>query len=240
MRLRIGGAIRPLNECVASISYAPTYDVSKRVTKLKERWDISGRIVLQTNASQTAMTAAIERLRADFSQEGADLVFLEDFGSAETALALRAQNCLVGPYIVDSSFPNSAGDIYSNAMSYRIVFEAETLTSTGTNLIEFSESVTEIEGGPEEGYVGGAVNYPERQVFMQNKPFRYKQSGSAVGLLARPTWPPPIWPFAMIHRPQITKISPRVLGNIDTEYGIQWEYEFAWHQELFGEPHRRV
>jgi len=240
MRLRIGGAVRPLNEAVAQISYKPVYDVTRKVSKMIERWDITGRLILENKSSERLMTAALNTLEANFSQEGVDIAFMEDFANVDTKLALYASRCLVGPYIVDSGFPNAEGDIYGNGMSYRVTYEAERLAGAGSDLLKFDEELTEIEGGREEGYVGGAVNLPERQIFFQNKAYRYRQSGSATGLLARPFIPPPIWPYAVLKRPEITISTPRVLGNIDTEYEISWSYEFAWHQPLYGVPHRRV
>jgi hypothetical protein len=240
MRLRVGSSVRPLNEAVAQVSYKPVYDITRKVSKLIERWDITGRVILQTNASQTAMTAELNNLSNALSQEGADIAFMEDYNNIDTKLALYANQCLVGPYIVDSGFPNAQGDIYSNGMSYRVVYEAERLAGVGGNLLQFEEQILEAEGGEEHGYVGGAVNYPERQVFAQHKPFRYRQSGSATGLFAHPTIPPPIWPWAQLKRPEVTYASPKVLGNVDQEFTVSWSYDFAWHDQLYGTPHRRV
>ena len=239
MRLRVGPNTLPQNEAVASITYSPVYDVTKRVAKLRERWDISGRIVLQgTNATQSQMTAEILR-RQRIYQADLDLVFLEDDTDTPTVMQLLRLNCLLGPYIIDSSLPNQANDVFATGMGYRIVYEAERLGSSD-GLLEFSESLTEGPGGLEYVYAGGSVNFPERQVGTQNTPWQYTQSGRAVGLFGYPAPPPPIWPFALMRKPRIERSSPRVLGRIDTEYEISWTYEFEWHQELRGVPHRRV
>ena len=168
MRLRVGSAIRPLNEAVAQITYKPVYDVSRKVSKMVERWDITGRLILQDNASERLMTAALNKLFSDLSQEYTDLAFMEDYANVDTYLAMYANQCLVGPYIVDSGLPNSAGDIYGNGVSYRVTYEAERAAGVGSNLLKFDETLTRLEGGEEHGYVGGAVNLPERQMFCQN------------------------------------------------------------------------
>ena len=241
MRLAIGGAIRPLNECVASISYKPIYDVSRIVTAMVERWDISGRIILNPTASQRLMTAALVQLANDFSQEGVDLAFLEDLTNVRTALVLSAADCIQGPYIVDSGIPNQAGDNYATGLAYRVIYEGKRLAGRGSTLLEFDEQVTEDPGGQERVYVGGTVNYAERQIGSQAKTYRYKQSGSAVGLFAYPTPPPAIWPWALVRdEPRVSYASPRVLGYPDQEFKITWEYEFEWHIKLYGRPHRRV
>lgn len=242
MRLKVGPYILPQNEAVASISYSPVYDVTRRVIKVRERWDISGRIVLQSGrATQEVMTSEILRRSNIFQGNVESLVFLQDDEDIPTAMRLLASQCLLGPYRVDSSLPNEANDVYSTGQGYRVVYEAEKLASgAGSGLLEFTESIQDGEGGEEHVYVGGAVNLPERQIAFANKPYRYTQSGSAVGLLDYPRIPPPIWPFARMKKVQVNKQSPRVRGAIDTEYPISWSYEFAWHSELRGVPHRLV
>lgn len=239
MRLKIGPNILPQNEAVAAITYSPVYDVSRQIAKYRERWDVSGRIVLQSGrATQSIMTAEILK-RQSWFQPNVDLVFLEDESDIPTAMRLLASQCSLGPYLVDSSLPNQADDVYATGQGYRVVYEAE-VPGTGGGLLEFSESVEEGEGGLEYVYVGGSVNQPERQVGTQNAPYRYVQSGRAVGLFGYPTPPPALWPFALMKKPTIGRSSPKVLGRIDSEYEISWRYEFAWHQELRGLPHRRV
>ncbi len=239
MILYINGVPRPANEAVASISYSPVYDATRVITKTIERWDISGRIIPEHPATSAKMTAALQLLNNTFSIPEPDLVFTEIDGSP-TALQLLRANCLRGPYVIDSGIPNQADDVYSNGIGYRITFEAERFIGGGSAnpILEFSERLSNGEGGEEHVYVGGAVNYPERQVGFQSKPYTYVQSGRAVGLLAYPAVPPPIWSFAQMRRPAIEKSSPRKIGKVDTEFEISWSYEFAWHQPLFGNPFR--
>lgn len=240
MILRVNGRARPAHEAVASVSVSPVYEMTRRIVKVRERWDISGRLIPEHPTSDAKMTAMIADLNSTFMQPNPDLVFYTLDGQ-ETALAIKASQCLAGPYVIDSGLPNQPDDVYSNGMGYRISFECEKLVSGsfGANvLLEFSETLEEGEGGREDTYVGGSVNMPQRQVAFQNKPWTYVQSGRAVGLLAWPFIPPPIFPAAQIKKPVVRKVSPRVLGVVDTEYEISWQYEFAWHQQLFGNPHR--
>ncbi len=247
MRLQLGGAIRPNNESVASISYSPVYDITRVVTSMRERWDIAGRIVLQTNASQQQMTAEIEKLKRDFDQGvNNNIVYLEDLTNRPTALKINVADCLLGPYVVDSSFPNQNDDVYATGMGYRVVFECVRYVANGSGLLAFEENFDNTEpGGTEIVWVGGSVNYPEQQIGTQYKAFRYTQSGSATGLFAYPAIPPCLFPFASTRwsngQPlaKITKQSPKVLGRVDTEFQINWEYEMAWHLPLNGTPHRR-
>lgn len=239
MRLKIGARMRPNNEAVTALSYQPVFDATRRVVKVLERWDTRGRVVLQTNASQQQMTAEIAKLKLDIDQANVDLCYLEDTTSAVTAMHLKAADCFRGPYIVDIGFPNEAGDVYSTGMSWRVIWEAERPSVTDNALLAFEETITQQAGGEERVYVGGAINLPERQIGRQFAPYRYTQQGFAVGMFTWPNVPPPIWPFALVRDlPHVTKRSPRVIGNIDSEFEISWQYEYEWHQPLNGSPHR--
>lgn len=239
MKLKIGGRVRPNNEAVSSISYSPMYDVSRRMVGIVERWDTSGRLI-PTVAGQPQMTAFLNQLSTDISQSNVDLVYLEDVTNAPTALKLIAADCLRGPYILDLGLPNQADDVYATGMTYRVIWEAlKPYGSAGNALLDFNETIIVEPGGETFVMVGGAVNYPERQLAFQNKPYTYIQSGSAVGMYATPNPPGPIWPFAAVNiQPRLTYSSPRQVGNIDVEFGVAWEYRFEWHVPLIGSPHR--
>lgn len=241
MRLRIGNRTRPNNEAVSAISYTPVFDVGRNMIAVRERWDTSGRVVLQT-AGQAQMTAALGTLLSDIALSNVDLVYLEDEASTETAMKLLVSDCLQGPTVIDAGLPNQANDVYATGMGYRVIWEAlKPYGQMGNAIIEFSETVSEDPGGEQYVMVGGTVNLPERQVGTQHKPYTYVQSGSAVGMYARPLPPPPIWPWAAVClEPKVTLISPRVFGAVDTEFGISWEYRFEWHEKLYGNPHRGV
>lgn len=245
MYFKCGGAIRPNNEAVASISYRPVYDVSRKIVHYWERWDVTGRIVNYPVATQAITTAELSKIRTQLLRDNVDLVFLEDVTRAPTALKLLASECLVGPFVEDFDIPNSAEDVYATGIAYRVVYSAKRLAAApGSNLLEFEETIACDPGGREFTYVGGAVNLAERQLAFQAKPWRYVQQGRALGAFAYPFIPPPIWPFARIRpeAPAHQLRSPRVLGksaSLDSEYEITWSYEYEWHGPLRGIPHRR-
>lgn len=245
MILSVGGSRRPNNEAVANISYQPQYDVSRRITFYIETWEIVGRIVNYPVATQRLTTAEIGRLKSQMLRNDIDLVFLEDSTLAETALKLKASECVSGPSVVDFSFPNNEDDVYATGIMYRVTYSAKKWASgNASNILEFEERIVQQPGGREYVYVGGAVNMAERQLGIQAKPWRYVQAGQALGAFAHPRIPPPIWPFALTNPdgPKLNISSPRVLGRspgLDTEFAISWEYEYEWHQPLRGLPYRR-
>lgn len=239
MRLKIGNSIRPNRESVASISYQSVFDSSRRLSKIIERWNISGRLVPEIK-TQSAMSAELSKLNRDLIS-GVSLVYLEEGSNNETKLKMDASRAIYGPVLVSSSIPNSPGDVYASSLSWTATYEAEYLASSASNILDFSETIQETAGGIEYAQVGGMVNPSRRQIVNFNKPWTYVQSGRAVGLLAKPTPPPPIWPFALIKEfPDTTKGSPRVRGLINQEFETSWRYEYSWHVRLYGDPHTYI
>ena len=238
MILRVGNLKRPNNEAVVVPSYQPVYDFTRRVTSMRIRWDISGRVVNFPTASQMLTSAEVIALSNAFTTENPYLALLGDDGSTPTPFVLDPSRCLQGPYLIDMSFPASEQEVYVTGLAYRAVFEAVQYVGVGSDLLEFEEKLSEDPGGATYVYVGGAVNFAERQLATQQKTYKYTQSGSALGLLAYPLRPPPIWPFALMQSPRSELSSPQFKGTIDTHFRTVWEYNFEWHTKLIGVPHR--
>lgn len=236
MIFQVGSTTRPLNEVVVSIKYTPKYDVSRRIISVVETWSGRGRIVL-SNPSFANMTSELNAVTEMLSQRRVNLNMLTDLGGS-TAMTLNAGDCFDGPNPIVVDIPTEPNDVYISGMGYSFVYQAE--RSPGTGLLAFDEEVALVQvGGTEFGYVGGAINMPERQVFYQNKPWRYVQRGSAVGLFGTPVIPGPIWPFALITpaSPNGREGAPKIQGAIPSQYPVSWSYEYAWDQQLFGSPH---
>lgn len=240
MYLRIGGVLRPFNEVKApSIGYRIIYDARRIAMAIEETWQLSGRIVLQTNASQTAMTLAIQKLFADLSQPTPDLVFVEDSGAKESALAIKAEWCYEGPNLIDVSMPSDAQDVYATGMTWQAVYSAKRkLIGVGNPVVSFQESLANPQGGLVLGMVGGAINLPELQVFQANAFYHYIQSGSVVGMFGYIEPPPPLFPAFQVRRNKPVYQSPRNHGPIPTEFETSYEYEFMSQFPLIGIPHQ--
>jgi len=239
MYLKVQNTLRPFNEAWATITYEPVYDLRKRVIQLKERWEIEGRVVLQSG-TQGQMTLALSQLDRDFSQYEPDLVFVEDDGVTESFMRLKSADCLQGPYMLRSSFPHNNQNIYATGESYSITFEGiKRVPGTG-GLVSFTENLQKMSGGTEIVFVGGAINYAERQIAKQHAPYMYRQSGSAVGLYGWPVPPPPIWPSALLGEAKVNYVSPRELGRVNMYYEVQWTYEFGNEFALAGRPHSSI
>lgn len=239
MYLRVGQRIRPFNEAEAAISYTPVFDAYNRMMYIDERWDISGRVVLQTNATQANMTQALRLLQSDFNQDRPDLVFLEDDRVRESAFALRRNECTDGPRQMGASFPADPQNVYATGTAYTVSMQGRrpVKTASGNPILSFTEEIIPQGGGVIIGYVGGAINYAERQVFRQHEPWTCVQRGTAIGLYGWPVPPGPVWPQAQIEPMIPRKVSPRILGPHQQEWEVSWEYKFAWPFQLTGNPH---
>lgn len=238
MILQVGSVRRPNNEAVVVPSYTPIYDYTRRIEAMRIRWEITGRVVNFPVATQAITSSEIATLEAAFRQPTPNCRLLGDQGEA-TPFVLDPGQLMQGPYLVDYTFPTSEAEVYATGLAYRVSLEGvQNVSQGGLDLIEFNEELSEDAGGLTYVYVGGAVNFAERQVAFQKKSWKYTQSGSATGLLAYPKIPPPIWPFALLAAPNITAQDPLFKGKIDTHYRINWEYQFEWPTQLVGNPHR--
>lgn len=239
MILQVGSIERPNNEAVVVPSYTPIYDYLRRVEAMKIRWEITGRVVNFPIARTSITSTQIRDLENAFRGNTPRCALLADDRSPTPYLLDPAQ-LMQGPYLVDYTFPASDEEVYATGLAYRVSLEGIQYVGGGgsNDLISFSEEVTEEQGGTTYVYVGGAVNAAERQTAFQQKSFKYTQSGSATGLLARPRIPPPIWPFALMQAPRLIIGGPLNQGRVDTDFTISWEYNFEWHTKLYGVPHR--
>ena len=239
MILQVGSLRRPNNEAVVTPSYQPIYDLTRKVEAMRIRWDVSGRVVNFPVATQAITSQEIQAFANAVTSQTPRLALLGDDGSP-TPFVLDPSQCMNGPSLIDFSFPTSESEVYVTGLAYRLTFEATQYVGRGdSQLLGFSEEVSEDPGGQTYVMVGGAYNFAERQLATQNKPYKYVQSGSAMGLLAYPYIPPPIWPFALMGSPRIVRSSPQNLGIVDTNFSISWEYNYEWPTRLFGVPNRR-
>ena len=241
MYLKIGSRIRPFNEADVGITYEPRFDVQRKMVAVSEVWNISGRVVLQTNATQTRMTQALMLLQQDFEQYRPDLVFLEDNGVTESFFKLKANELLEGPTLIGASFPDDPSNVYETGTAYTATMMGVRPIGTSNAILSFTETISCPESGGEiRGYVGGAINLPELQTFKQHQYFHFYQTGSAVGLYGYPVPPPPIWPAYLLKRMIPTRTAPRIQGPVKQEFEVSWQYEFGSPFELIGAPHEVI
>lgn len=239
MYLRIGAYTRPFLEANVEPNFQNFFDGQRRLYKTGVTFQIDGKIVLQTGASEAAMTREINALKAAIVQTNPDVVLLNSDNVTPSHFALYARQCIVGPQVTSWSFPSNSGRLYHTSCPYSLTVYAEMPAGNGNPILDFSETVDDAgTGGYERVFVGGAINPPEEQIGQQYSTYRYVQAGSAMGLYGYPQVPPPIWPFALKRpRPRITRSSPEIMGATLQNFRINWSYEYESSFELFGDPH---
>jgi hypothetical protein len=170
---------------------------------------------------------------------GADLVLYDDDGNL-TATKMLAEGSVGGVIPLQWEYPEGGSGEYVTGRTFSAVFQAEyPLANAGLGtLLDFSETVTV------RGNTGARINYQEAingpQVAIQTTPAtlcRATQTGYAIGYLAPPAIPTPLWPtWLQNESPTISATSPRPRGRLLTEYHRAYSYEFVSPVRLSGTP----
>lgn len=205
----------------------------------RERWSITGELFADT---PTELTAKINALQNAYRMPGRDVGLFEDSGLA-TAHRLTSTGTLGGVRIRQRpSFPEGGGAEYTNRRSYTIVLEAEIPATPDTNLLQLTESLTFIGGGPQYGWHQPILGRPIPEQIRQATTYTATQEGTAIGLLAYPPPKAPIWNDFRHHAnvKQVTMRSPtrrRFSGGVwSYRYPISWSYKFESDSPMIGVP----
>lgn len=234
MYLKIDDKVFPFLEAtVDDVSYQPMFNVRRQAVRMQIQWQITGRMVYgysfptSGNAQQSMTTALNELVNFIQSRNRPKVTLLHDDGATASFFNLDPATCIEGPWIDTTRIPRTAEDIYTASQVYQLTVTAMKLgTTADTDLISFTETVSQAAGGQIVGCVGGAINFAEKQIFKQHEPYSYIQDGSAVGLLGYPIPPNSIYPSDRARPRRITRVSPRVLYPIPQEFEIRWSDEF--------------
>ena len=234
MYLVLGGKTRPFLEAtVDDVAYEGIYNGFRQMLQYREIWNVSGRIVTDqtvTSAAQAAswMSGAINELRNDLLTMVRPRVTMLNDDLSVSCWDLDPLACVEGPTIQSIRFPRDGQDIFVTGNNYAFqVVAVKNLTSSGAHgVLEFNEGLENVAGGQINGHVGGIINPAEPQVFKQFEPWKYIQSGSALGQYGFPNIPPPIYPSSMT-RPVRKKVySPEIAFPVPQRFRIDWSYEF--------------
>jgi hypothetical protein len=194
-------------------------------------------VLIPSSASQANITTAIRQIELAYSVNGLSWGLYQDDGTITPhALPLGS---ISGVRVMGFDWNKSDGAEYATQRTATITLEAE--YPGGDNLLIFQETLRFIgNGGARFVWVETANGPPQRQLVNQRTVARAVQSGMAVGLLAEPDFPPPIWPnIERYDLREMGRVAPRFDGAAFRDWGINWTYQFESGQPLFGEPHRR-
>lgn len=212
---------------------------NKTIYGFNEEWTLDGLLISMTG-SESDLKSQIAALQAAYTYGGYDLYVLGVDGRTRTTDQLISSETFSGIQIkVFPSFPEGKGAEYVNYRHYQIVLSADRSILPGVNFyVSFEEKVSFSGGGKQYGFLYPKYGSPIRQGLKRYTSYKATQQGSAVGFIARPAAPPPIWPGALLVAPDKTYSSPIFQGRNFAEYGISWKYEFESVTRLVGFPHR--
>lgn len=234
MLLRYGAYTHDQNECAVVISKRAVYSPRGLRQFVRETWRVTG---IKQAASQAALTAALNTLRAAYNVNGLDAGLYLDDGQTPTDHILPSAATLGGVRVVGLEFPNGDGAEYSTFRTYRLTLEAD-FPDTATNLLEYDEALSfEGTGGPRRVFLDVLEGFPQEQIGTQCTTYRAVQQGRAVGYGAYPTPPPPIWPAAELpDRRRIALRVPERHANQFARFPVEWYYAFESISPLVGTP----
>ena len=187
--------------------------------------------------TQAAIKAAILAVESGYASDGFDAALYHDDGTVSSHF-LDTATSLGGVKVLSFNYDKSDGAEYATQRSFSIVLEAD--YSTGQELLSFEETLS-ISGTGGQRFVYKSVlnGTPVKQLTHQQTIVRATQSGRAMGLLAYPAFPPPIWPGDVLQdRIARSQTSPEFNGKIFMNWPISWSYPFEGIN-LSGTPHRK-
>lgn len=242
MFLRYGSYQHDTNEAYpAGFTQTVQYSNRGRAQLVRKTMQVEG-VIIPSAASQSNITAALREFESAYAR-GLSLSqtvgFYQDDGTP-TPHVLPATGALGGVRILSIDYPRADRAEYATQRTFRVVLQADYRASTD-DLVSWQETIRIIgDGGPAEVLQLLANGVPQRQTVAQRTPVFAQQTGRAVGYLAYPSFPQPIWPFA-IDRPRIEQVmeAPQLQRSSFVNYGIAWNYPYQSETPLVGRPTAR-
>lgn len=195
---------------------------------------------------QNALSLAEDACRIAMAQNYQDLILLQDTGSA-SGTRLINRDSLSGVRIVNGpDFYESSGGEYVNQRKVRFTAEAQYVyPGSESAILSWQESISiQGNGGPEIIWRFPINEFdPIPQKVSRRTLITTTQSGSAVGHLRRPDYPPPMFGLypngGHLVSQSVTNNNrtPKALGQGWIEWPIQWSYQWRSIRPLAGEPH---
>ena len=232
MILKYGTYSHSDNECTVVIDVNATYNELGNVSGYVEQWSIQAIVQAATAA---AVTTAYEAMRTAYSTNGLDMVLYDSDGS--TIRHVMSNNgSRKGLQITQFGYPQGQG---AEGSTFRTVsITARTEYERDLGLYSRSERYEFNGGGSQFALIPTLIGPPIKQQIRQQTPYRCIQSGSAIGLGAYPSFPPPAFPDDEHTEMRVTaKDSPREIGPRGNRmYPISWQYFFESASPMFGSP----
>jgi hypothetical protein len=240
MRIRIGNYRLGIAATELSISTNQVLGATGTPVAVDVVWDLQTRLKNPTGVA-SAFYSTLAAFENAFSQHGQDVV-LELSDGTSSYHTLLNRNCIGGTRI--TKYPTYSSGRSGEGINYRnaSVQITGTVPISSFGYTAFSERISISGGGARWGCREVNRGPGIRQQLRTHTTCRATQSGSAVGYLETPEPPPPIWAYALVDElPEVGLDNPNTIGLAfnasQTDYGINWSYQFAFPQRLSGTPH---
>ncbi len=221
---------------LTSAKREPLYNQRGEVVQVRKTINLQG-VLLGTSQSQIQQQVAT--LEAAYSKNNFDAGLYHDDGTPSPHF-LDTSASIDGVKVVSLEYPSGDGAEYATGRTYTIVLQADFIAN-GTPLVAFEESLQFVgTGGPRHVFVPTLNGLPQKQTVHATTSARIVQSGSAIGLLAYPVIPSPIFPSAEhTDRREVDYRSPESRGNNFINWPVRWSYHFESVLPLFAQPTRK-
>jgi hypothetical protein len=240
MYLKIGSHTFALGQVALSIQSEVEENDAGEPLLVRKRW--SGQGLLTTQQRTAAAAAAdIDSQVATLNTvlvNGVDIRLTMPNGTTLSQHQLLSADCIGGTRLVSAGVPTfeRAGGITN--LPFTFVYEGEVPVEDAASLLRsFEETIQFSGGGPLYGHIVTQSGLPVKQLLRRNTVYRAVQSGQAVGYLARPTPPLPIWLGAQVRGGELTVKSPRRRVDSFIDFSVAWSFEFESAFPLIGNPH---
>jgi hypothetical protein len=234
MQFTYGSYTHPAGEVSLTITKRPVFSARGFRVATRETWNLQG--ILQGSSPQD-VSSKIADLQTAYGANGKDAKLLLPGGST-SAHALISSDTLGGVRVTSLNFPEGRGAEFSTFRTYAITLEADFAEAEST-LLRFEESL-DVTGtaGAKTKYLTTLDAGPQKQTIFTRTTVTLVQSGSALGYLAYPLIPPPIFPEAEhVERRRISRGPVRESRGVYTDFPVQWNYVFESDFPLTGFPH---
>lgn len=190
---------------------------------------------------QASMKTKMDNLLSNLAVQNRDFIFYLDDGTP-SATHLYNVGSITGVKVVEGpSFVGTTGDERGTQCKFQFAVEASYPLAGAPRFLFFREKLTFRGGGPIYIVRGAVKGPPQRQKVAEQSPFYATQEGYLEGYLqaaAQP--PPPIWPGAVLHRPEVDREGGERRGNGYSGFPLRWKYEYGATGPLVGLPHAWV
>jgi hypothetical protein len=214
-------------------SYSPQY---------KLRCMISVPDTGNLEADQAALTVKLAEFEAAFAKQFQNFIIYDNAGNETVHKLINSQTIGGVKVLARPEYPTSALAEYSTFRHATVTIGAEVSAvpgQAGNPITEWEEIVSyRGTGGRRRIWQEYIYDPPDQQDVAQFTTIRCVQRGSAMGLTAFPTPPPPLFPLDLEHEPErgITLGNPQTINGQQKYFPVSWEYYFEFASAQFRNP----